>query len=291
MGGNAQSTGRGLTVDDAGLIYLVGWTTATDFPLVNPLQGVLRGGRDAYITKLDASGSTVLYSTLLGGPSFNDFIQDIKVDSTGAMIVGGQTSSANFPVVNADRPSFGGPVGTFEGFVSKLTPAGNGLVFSTYVGGSIDAGFGDEVWSIGLDAADNIYAVGQTGATDFAVLNAVQATKGGRSDLIALRFTPAGVRDFSTFLGGAGFETTQPRAVTNSVGDIFIAGWTQSADAPLANPIQAVLPGQQSYYVAKISMDDAGNRGGSNVDAAPASTETAQDLINNIHDPAGRMIR
>ncbi len=297
VGGNAQSTGRGIAVDDSGQIYLVGWTTATDFPLVNPLQGTLRGGRDAYITKLDATASSVLYSTLLGGPSFNDFIQDIKIDSTGAMIVGGQTTSAFFPVVNADRASYGGPPGTFEGFVSKLTAAGNALVFSTFVGGTIDAGFGDEVWSIGLDAADNIYAVGQTGASDFATLDAVQASKGGRSDLIALRFTPAGVRDFSTFLGGAGFETTQPRAVTNGNGDIFIAGWTQSADAPLVNPIQAVLPGQQSYYVAKISMDDAGNgadgngNDDGNNDSNAAPVETAADLVNDVHDPGGRMIR
>ena len=133
LGGSSTSTvanegARGVAVDAQGSVYIVGVTISTDFPTKTPAQNVLKGRTDAFITKLDANGQLV-YSTYLGGNDF-DGGAVIKVDDTGAAYVGGSTNSFDFPTVNPIQATYGLRA---DGFITKLSPSGSQIVYSTYL--------------------------------------------------------------------------------------------------------------------------------------------------------------
>ncbi|HEY7167885.1 MAG TPA: SBBP repeat-containing protein, partial [Candidatus Binatia bacterium] len=135
LGGSSNSTianegARGVAADAQGSVYVVGVTQSANFPTKNPEQGTLQGFTNAFITKLDANGQLV-YSTYLGGSGFDEGAV-IKVDDTGAVYVGGTTSSVDFPSVNPALPRGG----RNDGFITKLSPNGSQIVFSTYIGGT-----------------------------------------------------------------------------------------------------------------------------------------------------------
>jgi len=136
-GSNNYNMGYGIAVDSAGDAYVTGYTNATDFPTVNPFQATLAGGEGAFVTKLNATGSSLVYSTYLGGSqggaSNDDLGKSIAVDSAGDAYVTGDTRSSNFPIVSAFQTA---NTGNGNAFVTKLNATGNGLVYSTYFGGS-----------------------------------------------------------------------------------------------------------------------------------------------------------
>src|SRR5207244_8019855 len=111
---------------------LSGPTTSTSLQTVNPNQSSYAGSQDAFVTKVNAAGSALVYSTYLAGNA-QDSGHSIAVDSTGAMYIAGTTNSTNFPTANAIQPTYGG---LGDAFVTKLSPSGNALVYSTYLGGS-----------------------------------------------------------------------------------------------------------------------------------------------------------
>ena len=180
LGGSSTSTvanegARGVAVDAQGSVYVVGVTISTNFPTKNPAQNVLKGFSNAFVTKLDASGQLV-YSTYLGGSGFDEGTV-IKVDDTGAAYVGGTTSSIDFPTVNPARPRGG----RNDGFITKLSPSGSQIVYSTYLGGTDN----DSVADLAIDAQKNVFVVGNIApalgvpANDFPTVNPIQATHGG----------------------------------------------------------------------------------------------------------------
>src|SRR5262249_27547893 len=135
LGGSGDDQGWGIAVDASGNIYLTGSTSSMNFPTANPLQGASGGGYDAFVAKLSASGSSLLFSTYLGG-STDDSGNDIAVDGSGNTYVTGHAQSTNFPTQSALQPTSGG--GLADAYVAKLNASGSSLLFSTFLGGSSD---------------------------------------------------------------------------------------------------------------------------------------------------------
>jgi len=172
LGGNGGDTGISIAVDSVGAAYITGSTSSTDFPLMTPIQGTSGGFAEAFVTKLNPSGTALTYSTYLGGSSA-DIGSSIAVDSAGAAYVTGNTASPDFPLASPIQVTYGG--GISDGMILKINPAGSALVYSTYLGGSLD----DLGQGIAVDAAGNAYVAGQTLSTDFPLANPIQGTLGG----------------------------------------------------------------------------------------------------------------
>ncbi len=133
LGGNSNDDGYGIAVDSAYCAYVTGYASSNNFPTMNPYQADLNAIRNAFVTKLSSSGSSLVYSTYLGGSSV-DYGKDISLDSVGSAYVTGQTNSTNFPTLNPYQAARPGT--TNSPFVSKLSSSGSSLLYSTYLGGS-----------------------------------------------------------------------------------------------------------------------------------------------------------
>jgi hypothetical protein len=165
LGGSGLDAGRDIAVDASGNAYVTGDTLSTDFPTKNPLQAANAGGIDAFVTKLNATGSALLYSTYLGGSGDDQGWGGIGIDAAGNAYVMGSTTSTDFPTRNAVQPRL--PAGLHL-YVAKLTSAGSALVYSTYLGGSDDDAFPNQSFGgIAVDAAGNVYVTGVTDSRNF----------------------------------------------------------------------------------------------------------------------------
>ncbi|HST52511.1 MAG TPA: SBBP repeat-containing protein, partial [Pyrinomonadaceae bacterium] len=165
LGGSANDSATGIAVDSSSNAYVTGQTFSNNFPVANAIQGTFGGITDAFVTKLNATGSALVYSTYLGGS--NDSGASIAVDSSGNAYVAGQTLSTNFPVANAFQGTLGG---SSDAFVTKLSASGSSFVYSTYLGGSGNPGSQqDNGFAIAMDSAGNAYVTGATDAKNFPV--------------------------------------------------------------------------------------------------------------------------
>ena len=238
LGGLRYDGATGIAVDAAGQVYLTGSTESANFPTVAPLQATLRGEKDAFVARLAADGQALVYSTYLGGTG-NDFAEGIVVDSHGWAALAGRTDSPDFPLVNPLQSLL---TGFSDLFISRLSPAGDLLTFSTYLGGTgSDWGI-----AIAVDADDSLYVAGGTDSPDFPLLNPVQAAWGGYSDAFALKLVPAAdmfILDYSTYLGGAWPDAAYGLAV-DGAGQAVIVGETMSDDFPLHLPLRS----DKGYY-------------------------------------------
>jgi hypothetical protein len=180
LGGSQSDGGDGIVVDSSDNAYVTGFTQSTDFPTVNPIQANLRGGGNAFIAKINASGSALIYSTYLGGSGGNDVGVGIAVDSSGNGYVTGGTNSTDFPTVNPIQTSISG---VSDAFVAKINASGSALVYSTYLGGSgSDNGSG-----IAVDSAGNAYITGTTTSTNFPTMNPLQPANAGGEDAFVVK--------------------------------------------------------------------------------------------------------
>ncbi len=172
-GGSPQQA-TAVALDSAGNPYVVGVTTSTNFPVTaGAFQTALAGSQSAFLTKMTSTGSGLVYSTYLGGSSY-DWASGVVVNAAGNAYVAGYTSSLNFPQASAVQASFGG---LYDGFVSEFNFAGNGLLFSTYYGGSGS----DSINAIALDPSANIFVGGQTSSTNLNVVNDLQSSNNASS--------------------------------------------------------------------------------------------------------------
>jgi hypothetical protein len=230
LGGSAQDSASRIVVDAAGSAYVAGCTASTDFPGVGSgsLQGANAGDDDAFVTKLDAAGSAIVYSTYLGG-SGDDCATALAVDAAGNAYVAGYTSSATFPGVTGSslQPTNAGGMDTF---VTKLDAAGTAIVYSTFLGGSGD----DGASSLALDAAGSVYVAGVTTSASFPGAGAasLQAANAGGEDAFVAKLDPAGAAVvYATFLGGSAADEAAGIAV-DAAGDAYVTGFTTSPDFP-----------------------------------------------------------
>jgi thiamine transporter ThiT len=242
LGGSGQDSATAIAVDSAGNTYVTGYTESTDFPEAPGSRLGGPSGVDVYVAKMSPAGQ-LLYFTYLGG-SGDDRGYGIAVDSAGSAIVTGWTYSANFPILSAAQPR---PGGGRDGFVAKLTPAGNALVFSTLVGGSgADSGN-----AVAVDQHGNIYVAGETASANFPVFNGLQPHIGGGQDAFLAKFNGAGARLYSTYLGGIADDRATAVAVDAS-GNAYITGSTYSPNFPVISAFQPRLGGGQDAFAAKI---------------------------------------
>ncbi len=183
LGGNSIDRGYGIAIDSAGNAYVTGRTSSTDFPTANPVQAVHGGEEDGFITKLNAAGSGLVYSTFLGGSSEDQGV-GIAVDVSGSAYLTGYTYSTDFPNVNAIQTTYGNNT---DAFVAKLNPAGSGLDYSTYLGSD----HGDFGIGIAVDSSGGAYVIGSTLSPNFPVMGPVQgAYAGGYDGFIAKIVAP-----------------------------------------------------------------------------------------------------
>jgi len=185
----------------------------------------------------------------MGGSGYDNG-HDIAVDSAGSAYVTGWTSSTNFPTRNAMQPTSGG--GQYDAFVFKLNPAGSGLVYSTYLGGTSDD------WGLGiaLDSSEDAYVIGNTESLNFPTVSPFQKHHrgGNTTDVFVSKLNAAGsTLLFSTYLGGS-LTDNSFRIAVDSSGYAYVTGNTSSTDFPTLNPLQAHLNGLSDGFVAKISV-------------------------------------
>jgi hypothetical protein len=239
IGGSNFEWGRAIAIDAAGNAYIAGQTKSSDFPTTRGAFDRTFGipgncprcaidNYDAFVTKLNAAGSALAYSTFLGGASDIDDALGIAVDSAGSAYVTGETGSTDFPVTpGAFRTTRNG---AYDAYVTKLNPAGSALVYSTFLGGSqVDFGV-----RIAVDASNNAYVLGNTSSTDFpTTADAFDTTQNGAFDLFVTKLNAAGsALVYSTFIGGAGFDSAGGLAI-DSAGNAYVSGGTSSADYPV----------------------------------------------------------
>jgi len=252
LGGSAYDTPSAITLDSAGNIYVVGGTWSSDFPLQNPYQQYHRGPRpdlsrsDVFVTKFDPLGASLIYSTYLGGEA-SDFGNAIAVDSEGNAYVAGFTYSSNFPSKNSlQQPYANGETG--DGFVTKLGPEGNSLVYSTFLGGTAH----DAVLSLALAPSGSVYVTGITSSTDFPTIGPYQTSNAGLQDGFVAKINAAGdALVYSTYFGGNKDDNAWCIAIDSS-GNAYVTGWTESPDFPTFNPFQKSLRGFADAFVAKF---------------------------------------
>jgi hypothetical protein len=264
LGGSSFETGDAIAVDTAGNAHVTGITTSADFRITpGAFQSVFRGGRqepcgefgDAFVTKLNAMGTGLLYSTFLGG-SKGEGGFGIAVDSAGFAYVTGSTGSDNFPTSQgAFQTIHGGCIADFctsnlceDAFVTKLNPTGTEIVYSSYLGGIVgDAGFG-----IAVDFAGNALVTGSTTSFDFPRSNPIQSMYGGFRDVFVAKVNATGsALVYSTFLGSSGDEEGFGIAV-DSGGNAYVTGHTTSANFPTLSPIRPYA-GSRDAFVLKLS--------------------------------------
>ena len=177
LGGWSSEIANGIAVDTAGNAYVAGYTYSSNFPTQNPYQGTLGYYSDAFVTKFNPNGASLSYSTYLGG-RFRDEAYAIAVDTSGNAYVAGESGSTDFPTQNPYQGEFGGGYNDSDAFVTKLTPGGDTLSYSTYLGGSSD----DCAYGIAIDTSGNAYVAGGTFSTDFPTQNPYQGEFGGGGD-------------------------------------------------------------------------------------------------------------
>ena len=280
LGGGNFDFGRGIAIDSAGNAYVTGQTKSSNFPTTGgafdrtfnvdtcPRCGVDQ--YDAFVTKLNASGSALVYSTFLGGFDIDDGL-GIAVDAAGNAYVTGETGSQNFPTTSAafDRTRNG----AFDAFVTKLNAAGSALVYSTYLGAT-NVEFGSR---IAVDAGGSAYVVGSTSSSDFpTTAGAFDTTANGAFDVFVTKLNAAGsALAYSTYLGGQGFDSGGG-IVLDSAGNAYVTGGTGSIDFPTTPGAFDPLPDDSAAFVAKL------NAAGSALVFSTALGGTASEGANGI---------
>jgi hypothetical protein len=270
LAGSSNDIGYGIALDEAGNAYVTGVTSSSDFPAPNAAQAAYGGGNDAFVAKLNAAGTALLYSTFLGG-SGDDAGRGIAVRGDGSASLTGTTTSGDFPLASAYQSVFGGRA---DAFVTTLSAAGS-FSSSTYLGGSDnDYGYG-----IALDSAGDAYVAGSTASTSFpattGAFTGAFAAKLGASGTSLLYSTNPG--------GGAGYGIA-----VNGVGNAFVTG-VNGNDA-FVSQLTADGSGQVYTFALGGSGIDSGNAiavdGAGNAYVTGSTTSTDLPTTPGVVQPA-----
>lgn len=251
FGGSKNDSTTGLSLDPTGNIYLCGSTESQDFPLFNSFGSSFLGASDAFVVKLTPTAEQFFYSNLLGGSGRETGVS-VAADVTGNAYVSGRTTSADFPLVAAIQPGFGG--GDSDAFVTKISADGKSVVYSTFLGGSGAENVSGRT-GISVDAPGNAYVTGETQSTNFPAKNALRPAKTGSaasSDGFVAKINPSG-SDFvySTYLGGSDDDSSFAIA-NDSDGNAYVTGRTKSASFTGSGSTRTVN-GTADAFAAKIN--------------------------------------
>lgn len=308
LGGKGGSSGHAIAVDSAGDTYVTGVAWA-GFPTLHPAQAKFGGVDDVFVTKMNAAGTALVYSTYLGGTG-DDAGNGIAIDAAGDAYVTGQTSSSNFPIKNAFQSSFGGGG---DAFLAELNPAGSALLYSSFLGGSGT----DIAHAVAVDAAGDAYVTGYAGSANFpTTAGAFQATGSASPFAAKVNTTLSGASSlvYSTYVGSAGHAygiavDGSGNAYLAGQGNVPItAGAFQQPPTKLASNIPFVsklnAAGTELVYstylgsmggASAIAVDAAGDAyvtGEANVPTTPNAFQTAwngsaQNVFMSELNPSG----
>ena len=292
LGGSSDDHPGSIRTDSSGAIYLTGQAYSADFPTTMGAFQTTKGETstsvpDAFVTKLDSGGTTLVFSTFLGG-SGSEFASDVAIDSSGAVYVGGSTSSTNFPLRNAFQTS------SASGYLTKLAAGGGSLVWSTYyahrtsvlglatsgnihcfntsgrafvfnsggtsvlysvsIGGFCPPNFS---WtSMAVDPSGTVWLggyIGTNGSASYAISGAYQLNHaGGSNDGWLVKLSTTGSEVYRSYLGGSGDDLIRTLALDSS-GNLLIAGTTTSTNFPLANAYQSTNAAATDAFVVKMN--------------------------------------
>jgi hypothetical protein len=246
LGGTGSDIAYGVAVDSTGEAYVTGVTASTNFPTTpTGYQPTYLGGGDVFVTKFNSSGGGVLFSTYLGGSGLETPAQ-ILLDASKDIFLVGSTTSINFPTTSgAFQQTYGG---NQDAFLTELKPDGSALIYSTYIGGT-GTDFGT---ALALDSSGNAFVAGSTQSTDFPTRNPLQLGKVGLSDAFVTEVSSTGALKYSTYLGGSLADYGTGIAVDKS-GNVYICGYTTSADFPTQNALQSSLGGGFDIFLTKFT--------------------------------------
>lgn len=284
LGGSFTDRANGIAVDSSGNVYLTGFTTSQDFPVTSGALDTQCGTDgdcdkqipsdtsvgDAFVTKLSADGSHLVYSTFIGGSSLDEG-NGIAVDSLGDAFVAGDTQSGDFPKTAGTIPSCQNATVCAQAFILKLNPTGSSLMYSRILAGESEDGAN----AVAVDSSGDAVITGLTQSTDFPVTQGVfQSTLAQTTPFSTLTVTPTdafvakvgptGSLIFSTYLGGGRADQGNGVAL-DSAGNIYVVGTTSSVDFPttpdvIQTGLKGQLAGDTAYgdpdaFVTKLSPD------------------------------------
>jgi hypothetical protein len=249
LGGEGYDYGYDIANDTYNNIYITGETWSSNFPTIKAYDNSLWGSTDVFITKINASGENLIFSTFLGGNGV-DYGYGITVDAYNNTYITGKTMSSTFPLKN-EYSTYGG---SYDAFVTKLSATGDNLEFSTYLGGSGE----DTGNAIVIDSYNNVYVTGRTASENFVITpNAYNGTNSGSYDAFMTKVNAGGNSlAFSTYLGGSGEDSGYGIAV-DANNDTYIAGCTLSSNFPTYSAFSDSFGGSFDGFVTKFTYDDA----------------------------------
>ena len=262
LGGANSDVGYAITVDGTDNAYVTGITHSSDFPATSgsfdPIYtGGATWGGDAFVAKLNSTGSTLVYSTFLGGSGdpYGDRGLAIAVDTAGSAYVAGQTNSSDFPTTSAAfDPSYNG--GETDAFIVKLNPTGSALAYASFLGGSD----WESGWAIALDETRNAYVTGATGSYNFpSTPGAFDVSFNGGDNSFVIKLNPSGSElAYATFLDGSGLAWGLAIAV-DGTDNAYVAGMTSSSDFPTTPAVFDPSFNGGFYDAFLVKFNAAGN--------------------------------
>ncbi|MEB2283139.1 MAG: SBBP repeat-containing protein [Myxococcales bacterium] len=294
LGGSGSDGGNGIAVDDQGSAYVAGETDSVDFPTANPLPAPNNAlqNTDGFVTKLNAAGNALVYSTFLGGSAANERANAIAVDDSRNAYVVGETFSDDFPVAGTLANNV--MHGLTDAFVSKLATNGSSLVYSLYLGGSS----AEKALGVAVRSGE-AYVTGRTQSSDFPVASGLPAPNNGLrgfSDGFVTKVNAAGnALVYSTYLSGSGDVDDGNAIAVDGDGNAYVGGKTVSSNFLGTTPATGALPapnasfrGGADGYVVKIaaagtSVDFLAFLGGSSNGGADEVNGIALDANRNVY--------
>ncbi|WP_051630036.1 DUF7948 domain-containing protein [Lacrimispora aerotolerans] len=249
LGGSSSGHCNGIALDSYNYAYVIGMTGSTDFPVTPGAFQTTLIGTGAFVTKLSTDGSALVYSTFLSGSSYDDG-RSIAVDNRGHALVTGRTTSIDFPVTaNAFQITIGGGS---DAYLTKLSPGGDSLIGSTYLGGSQH----DDGYGITVDELGHVYVTGHTSSPNFPTTQNVLASVliGAPDSFISILSSDLAHLLVSYYLGGSGGDTGSS-IVLGPEGAVYTGGETSSANFPVTpGAYQTTLNGTRDAYITKTGF-------------------------------------
>jgi hypothetical protein len=298
VGGSGDDAGLGVAVDASGNAYVTGSTTSTDFPTPNAVRFANAGGVDAFMFKLNATGTSLLYSTYLGGGG-DDTPTGIAIDGANAAYVAGRTNSPDFPTTSAFQNT---PQGGFDAFLTKVSPTGTDFSYSTFVGGSGDESSASS-WcaekptcgGVAVNSAGNAYVTGVTASADFPQVPSGQTFQGIADAFVAEMSMDGSSLIYSTLLGGAVNQqqsstrsgSSSGSAIVTLDGNAYVTGLTDASDFPItANPTNGPCCVNNAWsgidgFVAKFANDSVFTAGWIRVEQDDSAVRYTGDWYTN----------